>query len=387
MGQCAGYKQDGSDRCRQKAKHGSNFCAWHQAQAYNALYGTFGSSVGSGSGSTRSAPSRAKKTQGTGSGSGSTRSAPSRAKKTQGTGSGSGSTRSAPSRAKKTQGTGSGSGSTRTAPRPPKKTPAAGVNVSGWDLGVPEEYGASGDGRSGFAPDYFIVRGTDQKFGSVHVPARLVQQRPWPTIQGILPSLEEAIAWFEYIAEISGITLLRMSPGTGQAGLYSLQERAIYLADELFELPPLYGWVLAHELAHAVDPRFEAFGAIEYGHPRYKHRTRDYELIAESAAIEAFRSFGLFLYDDSEYLLSIAGKRWRKKLTGPDRGARLVVASGILRKPLPQDTREQQREYRRAQLRLQVTLHRLDKRIQQDVAVHNFTQDPFSRKAVLDLWR
>ena len=93
-------------------------------------------------------------------------------------------------------------------------------------------------------------------------------------------------------------------------------------------------------LAHAVDPRFEAFGAIEYGQPKCNHRTRDYELIAESAAMNAFFSFNLHPYRDSEYLTSTVGKRWRKKLTGPDRGARILVTSSILRKPLPQDTRE-----------------------------------------------
>ncbi len=259
--------------------------------------------------------------------------------------------------------------------------------MSGWDYGVPEGFGPAEHLAPKFPADFFVFRGTDQRWGSVHAPDRLVQQRPWPTLQGRLPDLEEAIAWFEHIAEISEIMLLRLAPGTGQAGLYSLQERAIYLADELFELPPMYAWVLAHELAHAVDPRFEAFGAIEYGQPKYSHRTRDYELIAESAAMDALLSFKVIPFQDSEYLAGIAGKKWRKKLTGPDRGARLLVASGILRKPLPQDAREQQREHRRAQLNLQATIRRLDKRLRQEMAVHNFTQDPFSRKAILDLWR
>ena len=251
----------------------------------------------------------------------------------------------------------------------------------------PEDFGPPPNLAPGYPPTFFVFRGTDQKWGSVHAPERLVRQRPWPTIQGYLYELDEAIAWFEHLAEISGIKLLRLAPGTGQAGLYSLQERAIYLADELFGLPPLYGWVLAHELGHAVDPRFEAFGAVEYGQPKHRHMTRDYELIAESAAHDAFLSFGLALFRDNEYLASIAGKKWRKKLTGPDRGSRLAVAAGILRKPLPQDTREEQREYRRAQVNLQSTIRRLDKRLQQEMAVHNFTQDPFSRKAILDLWR
>ena len=260
--------------------------------------------------------------------------------------------------------------------------------MSEWGSAVwPDDFGPPPNLASGFPPDFFVFRGTDQKWGSVHVPERLVRQRPWPTIQGHLGELDDAIAWFEHIAAISGIMLVRLAPGTGQAGLYSQQERAIYLADELFELPPLYGWVLAHELGHAVDPRFEAFGAVEYGQPKHSHRTRDYELVAEGAAIDAFFSFGLHPFRDNEYLASIAGKKWRKKLTGPDRGARLLVAAGILRKPLPQDTPDEQREHRKAQMNLQATIRRLDKRLQQEMAVHNFTQDPFSRKAILDLWR
>ena len=193
--------------------------------------------------------------------------------------------------------------------------------MSGWGSAVwPEDFGPPENLASGFPSDFFVFRGTDQKWGSVHAPERLVRQRPWPTIQGRLGDLEEAIAWFEHIASISGIMLLRLAPGTGQAGLYSLQERAIYLADELFELPPLYGWVLAHELGHAVDPRFEVFGAVEYGQAKYSHRTRDYELVAECAAVDAFFSFGLHPFRDNEYLASIAGKKWRKKLTGPRQG-------------------------------------------------------------------
>ena len=86
--------------------------------------------------------------------------------------------------------------------------------------------------------------------------------------------------------------------------------------------------------------------------------------------MDALLSFRVIPFQDSEYLAGIAGKRWRKKMAGPDRGARLVVASGILRKPLPQDTREQQRDCRRAQLNLQATIRRLDKRLQQETAVH-----------------
>ena len=95
-------------------------------------------------------------------------------------------------------------------------------------------------------PGRFLFRGMDQSFGPVDVPVRLARQRPWPTIQGLEADPEDAIAWFEHIAEISDIRVMRLAPGMGQAGQYSLSERGIYLADELFEHPALYGWVLAH---------------------------------------------------------------------------------------------------------------------------------------------
>ena len=139
-------------------------------------------------------------------------------------------------------------------------------------------------------PDFFVFRGTDKDPSIVDVPARLARQRPWPTIQGGRSDLEAAISWFEYIAEISEVTLLRLAPGTGQAGFYSQADRGIYLADELFEHRPLYGWVLAHELGHVLDPRFEMFGGIEYGQEGNKLKTRDYEIIAEAAAIRSFAS-------------------------------------------------------------------------------------------------
>lgn len=202
-------------------------------------------------------------------------------------------------------------------------------------------------------PDFFVFRGTDQDARPADVPVRLTRQRVWPTIQRSRADLEEAIAWFEYIAEISDIRVMRLAPGMGQAGQYSLPERGIYLADELFEHPALYGWVLAHGLGHAVDPRFEAFGAIEYGQPGHKYKTPDYELIAEAAAIEAFRSFRLILFPRSDHLVSIVGEKGKQRLLNPKMGGRIRVAAGILRKPLPRDTREQPRKYRRVQHDLQ----------------------------------
>ena len=88
---------------------------------------------------------------------------------------------------------------------------------------------------------------------------------------------------------------MRLRPGVGEAGLYDQPEQTIYLADDLFDHAPLYGWVLAHEMGHAADPRFVVLGGHEYGQDGMSHKTRDYELIAEASAKAAFESFGLRL--------------------------------------------------------------------------------------------
>ena len=238
-------------------------------------------------------------------------------------------------------------------------------------------------------PGCFVLRGTEGVFGPTDVPARLAVQRPWPTIQGREVDLEDAIAWFGHIAEISDIRVMRLAPGMGEAGQYSLPERAIYLADELFEHPALYGWVLAHELGHALDPRFEAFGETEYHQDGKRYQIRDYELIAEGAAIEAFLSFRLILFRENDYLVNTVGEKWRKRFRNPEMGGRVQVAAGILREPLPQDTPEQQRKYRQAQHNLQSAIRRADKRIKDEMAGIRFGENvgKLSRKAILNRWR
>ena len=140
---------------------------------------------------------------------------------------------------------------------------------------------------------------------------------------------------------------MRLRPGVGQAGLYSQPEQKIYLADDLFEHAPLYDWVLAHELAHAADPRFAVLGAYEYGQEGMSHHTNDYELIADASAKAALESFGLRLSGCERHLELLAGKKWANRLRKPEFDRRLLVASGLLKKPLPQGTPEQQREHRR----------------------------------------
>ena len=213
-----------------------------------------------------------------------------------------------------------------------------------------------------------------------------MRQRPWPTIQGYLCELDEAIAWFEHLAAISGIMLVRLAPGTGQAGLYSLQERAIYLADELFELPPLYGWVLAHELGHA---------SIRASKPSVQWSTANPNTATGPATTnwsqKAPPTTHFFLRSGSVPRQRVSRKHRRQEMAqegdrprqgrSPSGRGRHSAQTAATRDP------EQQREHRKAQANLQGTIRRLDKRLRQEMAVHNFTQDPFSRQAILDLWR
>ena len=152
-----------------------------------------------------------------------------------------------------------------------------------------------------------------------------------------------------------GIRVMRLRPGVGQAGLYSQPEQKIYLADELYGHRPLYGWVLAHEMGHAADPRFVVLGGYEYGREGMSHKTRDYELIAEASAKAALESFGLRLSGCEHHLESVGGRKWANRLRKPEFDRRLVAASGPLKKPLPQGTREQQREHRRVWNRIRTS--------------------------------
>ena len=148
---------------------------------------------------------------------------------------------------------------------------------------------------------------------------------------------------------------MRLRPGVGEAGLYSQPEQTIYLADDLFDHAPLYGWVLAHEMGHAADPRFVVLGGYEYGQEGMSHKTRDYELIAEASAKAAFESFGLRLTGWEHHFEFLGGREWAKRLRKPEFDNRFIAASGPLKKPLPQGTREQQREHRLAWNRIETS--------------------------------
>ena len=189
------------------------------------------------------------------------------------------------------------------------------------------------------------------------MPLRLARQRSWPSISGSSGDLEEAIAWHRRLAKEMGIRLMRLRPGVGEAGLYSQPEQTIYLADELFDHAPLYGWVLAHEMGHAADPRFVVLGGYEYGQEGMSHKTRDYELIAEASAKAAFDlSVCGCLAGSITSRFSVA-RGGRTVCANPEFDNRFIAVSGPMKRPLPQGTPEQQREHRRAWDRIRTSEH------------------------------
>ena len=172
---------------------------------------------------------------------------------------------------------------------------------------------------------------------------------------------------------------MRLRPGVGEAGLYSQPDQKIYLADDLFDHAPLYGWVLAHELGHAADPRFVVLGGYEYGQEGMSHKTRDYELIAEASVKAAFESFGLRLSGWEYHFEVLGGKGWANRLRRPEFDNRLIAASGRLKRPLPQGTPEQQREHRRAWDRIETSEYLARRDAEEDLRHYENPWDAFKK--------
>lgn len=108
---------------------------------------------------------------------------------------------------------------------------------------------------------------TADHFDPKPIPSRIALQRPWPRISGSEYRLRYAIGHLRRVAEAGLISLRVLDEGLGEAGRHDSTSTVedpngcIYLARELLDDPALYAWVLAHELGHALDPRFALLGA------------------------------------------------------------------------------------------------------------------------------
>ena len=171
---------------------------------------------------------------------------------------------------------------------------------------------------------------TADHFDPKPIHARLALQRPWPRISGSEDRLKYTIGHLRRVAAAAGISIKVLPEGRGEAGQYDSNTSMIHLASEVLEDPALYAWVIAHELGHALDPRFAMLGGVEYKEPKYHG---EYEAVADTIARHSLESFGLII-DDHEPYLDRVYPPWRRRINSRLRD-RIYVASSPLCKPLP----------------------------------------------------
>lgn len=185
---------------------------------------------------------------------------------------------------------------------------------------------------------------TADHFDPKPIPSRIALQRPWPRISGSEDRLRYAIGHLRRVAAAGLISLRVLDEGLGEAGRYDSTSTVedpngcIYLARELLDDAALYAWVLAHELGHALDPRFALLGAEDYHDPRYHG---DYEIVADTIARHSLESFGLII-DDYEGYLDIKHRGWRRRINGQLRD-RIYAASSHLCQPRPPGSKQAKR--------------------------------------------
>lgn len=199
---------------------------------------------------------------------------------------------------------------------------------------------------------------TEDHFDPKPIPERISLQRPWPQISGSTSRLKYAIGHLRRVAAAAGISLKLLPEGRGQAGEYDPNRSSIYLASELHQVPALYAWVVAHELGHALDPRYAMLSGVEYEQPVHHG---EYEAVADTVARHTLESFGLIIDDHEGYLDRIC-PGWRRKINGKLRD-RIYAASYPLCKPYPPDTTQgkrraaaRRRAVRRARARARETI-------------------------------
>ena len=206
-------------------------------------------------------------------------------------------------------------------------------------------------------PNFVDVRATraDDHFDPKPIPPRIAAQRPWPQISGSRRRMLYAVSHLRSVAAAAGISIKVLPKGQGDAGRFDPRTKTIQIAAEVMDDPALYAYVVAHEMGHALDPRFAALGAQEYKNPRYE---TNYEIVAEESARRALESFGLILDDDDGFLVMLH-RRWRRRVEGPlnDR----VRSTSILQRPWSPGTHlaaQEARRRRRAQRRARAAARR-----------------------------
>ena len=145
-------------------------------------------------------------------------------------------------------------------------------------------------------------------FGPVTAPPQASRERPFPAISGHLSSLDECLQHLHRVAEYSDFIVIPFETapaGADPLASCDMHRQRVYINEIFWDEPAFYAFVLAHELGHALDPRYQ-FDPQDY----HGVRKSGYEVVAESSAVNALRSFGLVLDDADRYLDERFSRRW-----------------------------------------------------------------------------
>ena len=145
-------------------------------------------------------------------------------------------------------------------------------------------------------------------FGPVTAPPQASEVRPFPTISGYLSNLDECLQHLHRVAKYSDFVILTFETapaGADPLASCEMERQRVYINEIFLDEPAFYAFLLAHEMGHALDPRYQ-FDPQDY----HSVRKSGYEVVAEASAVNALRSFGLVLDDADRYLNEWFPRRW-----------------------------------------------------------------------------
>lgn len=157
------------------------------------------------------------------------------------------------------------------------------------------------------APKPQLSPGSDW-FGPVTAPPQASRERPFPAISGHLSSLDECLQHLHRVADYSDFIVVpfKTAPaGADPLASCDMRRQRVYINEIFWDEPAFYAFVMAHEMGHALDPRYQ-FDPQDYNGVRKS----GYEVVAEASAVNALRSFGLVLDDADRFLDEQFSRRW-----------------------------------------------------------------------------
>lgn len=130
---------------------------------------------------------------------------------------------------------------------------------------------------------------TSDRFGPVTAPPQASRIRPFPVISGHLSSLDECLQHLQRVVEYSDFVVMtfKTAPaGADPLASCEMERQRVYINEIFLDEPAFYAFLLAHEMGHALDPRYQ-FDPQDYHSVR---KSGDDAMAAESVGAEAVRA-------------------------------------------------------------------------------------------------